>query len=131
MCTIMKREKKEKQTMHACVLIKGNLLPQTRRTVSRASSTLLCTLINHFTLTSRPIGTPKQADYRCKEAGNLVRDAALNLRSFYWEKKKREKERERKVDGKEREKGIKRISIEHLVSTELQCDAFKWSKFDP
>lgn len=76
--------------MHACVLIKGNL-PQTRRTVSRASSTVLCTLINHFTLTSRPIGTPKQADYRCKEAGNLVRDAALNLR--FIEKKKRKKEK--------------------------------------
>lgn len=114
-----KRERKEKQTMHACVLIKGNL-PQTRRTVSRASSTVLCTLINHFTLTSRPIGTPKQADYRCKEAGNLVRDAALNLR--FIEKKKK---KERKMDGKEKEKGIKRISIEHLVSTKLQCDAFK------
>lgn len=77
--------------MHACVLIKGNLLPQTRRTVSRASSTVLCTLINHFTLTSRPIGTPKQADYRCKEAGNLVRDAALNLR--FIEKKKKERKK--------------------------------------
>lgn len=91
--------------MHACVLIKGNL-PQTRRTVSRASSTVLCTLINHFTLTSRPIGTPKQADYRCKEAGNLVRDAALNLR--FIEKKKERKKNGWKRKGEGDKKNIHR-----------------------